>query len=187
MNQFIIFWSSHRISPMKKPNTQKLTKADIKKEFPLQTQDPQNTAARASTTSTDHCKARTTTVTRHPSIDQAAPRPSMAHMFTVSRPSLAQPSNRVSVGSNQSSMSSHSGGSSGISNVSMENQVSRDGSGSTRRISSAGLPLDQSGTSGLGMRLVDCEEEDEMEESFPFTRPAKPVRTNGLSLWKIWR
>ena len=93
---------------------------------------------------------------------------------------------RVSLDSNQSARSSSE--SSGITNISMENQVSRDGNNSPRQISS----LDHSQSSGVGgLKLMDCdvfeEEEEDYLGGFPFTRPVNPVRTNGLSLWKTMR
>lgn len=82
------------------------------------------------------------------------------------------------------SMSSQSD-SSGITNISM---VNRDGSGgSSRRISSS-EELDQSQGSGDGLKLQDCDDEEEdYLGGFPLTRPGNPVRTNGLSIWKTWR
>ena len=95
---------------------------------------------------------------------------------------------RASVGSGSVSSNSDS---SGISNVSMRNQVSREGSGGSSRRLSSSEDFDQSHGSGGGLVLQDCGEEEEEEEDylgdFPFTRPGNPVRTNGLSMWKMWR
>ena len=94
---------------------------------------------------------------------------------------------RASVGSGSVSSNSDS---SGISNVSMRNQVSRDGSGGSSRRLSSSEDFDQSHGSGGGLVLQDCGEEEEGEDylgDFPFTRPGNPVRTNSLSMWKIWR
>ncbi len=44
----------------------------------------------------------------------------------------------------------------------MENQVSRDGSNSSRQISS----LDQSQSSGGGLKLMDCDGEKDEEDYF---------------------
>ena len=123
----------------------------------------------------------------HRQADQTFPdsppgRVSMAHLFTVSR--NPQSPNRVSVGSDQTTFSSRSG-SSRITNVSMENQVSREGSVSPRRISSEG-----SRSPGERLELQDCVDNDGDEEldplgNFPLTRPGNPVRANG-SIW-TWR
>ena len=94
---------------------------------------------------------------------------------------------RASVGSGSVSSNSDS---SGISNVSMRNQVSREGSGGSSRRLSSSEDFDQSHGSGGGLVLQDCGEEEEEEDylgDFPFTRPGNPVRTNGLSMWKMWR
>ncbi len=92
---------------------------------------------------------------------------------------------RVSLDSNQSARSESESESSEITNISMENQVSRDGSNSSRQISS----LDQSQNSRGGLKLMDCdgEEDEDYFEGFPFTRPVNPVRTNTLSVWKTMR
>ena len=71
-----------------------------------------------------------------------------------------------------------------ITDISMDNNDSRGGSGgSPRRISSEAL--DQSQSLGDELRLDDCEEDS--IAAFPLTRPRNPVSTNGLSIWKIWR
>ncbi len=84
---------------------------------------------------------------------------------------------RMSLDSNQSAISESE--SSEITNISMKNRVSRDGSNSSRQISS----LDQSQSSRGGLKLMDCdgEEDEDYFEGFPFTRPVNPVRTNTLS------
>ena len=91
----------------------------------------------------------------------------------------------ASIDSNHSSLFTNSD-LSGITGLSVENQVSRDGGGSPRRISSG--DLDQSHSSGDGLKERGGGELGrEDDPPFPYTRPTNPVRTNGLSLWRVLR
>ncbi len=71
----------------------------------------------------------------------------------------------MSLDSNQSARSESEP--SEITNVSMENQVSRDGSNSSRQISS----LDQSQSSRGGLKLMDCDDEEEEDYFRDFHSP----------------
>lgn len=167
----------------------------------LTTQRPHPTTQRPHpTTST----AQGPQTSLHRQADQTFPntptaRVSMAHLFTVNSrtsPSATaaaaaqqQSPNRVSVGSGNTTISSSSR-SERSSNASMENQVSREGSVSPRRISSEGSRSLGDG----GLDLQDCcgggggGDDEDMDPlgNFPYTRPENPVRTNGLSIW-TWR
>ncbi len=150
-----------------------------------------NSHTSATSTSSDHTLARPAHLSATANGSDSKQKwttvtsPATSHTLVTER--QAHKANRLSIDSNQSSMSSHSD-SSGISDASMKNQVSRDGSGSSRRIEQ----LDQSQSSGgTGLKLEDCggegEEEEDYWDSFPFTRPGNSVKTNGLSIWKTWR
>ena len=156
------------------------------------------------------CRSGVPSSTPKTAADTTSPRPSMAHMFVVGPGPLPPPSsslkqrdNRVSVASNSSSASSQSD-SSALTNASMENQLSRSGGGSSRRISSPDLDQSHSSKCGEGQLGVGLGHvggaggggrggagggsvEDYLD-NFPYTRPGNPVRTNGLSIWKnSWR
>ena len=109
------------------------------------------------------------------------PKQSSTLLHSTARVFLTGPSHRstsdakrASVGSGSVSPNSDS---SGISNVSMRNQVSREGSGGSSRRLSSSEDFDQSHGSGGGLVLQDCGEEEEEEDylgDFPFTRPGNP-------------
>ena len=97
----------------------------------------------------------------------------------------------MSLDSSHCSSLSGSSEESGVTGVSMENQVSCDGGcGSPRGLSSASEECRGSEEGeGEGLRLRESEEEEEGDllGVFPLTRPGRPVRTNTLSLWTTLR